>query len=40
MGGRVLLVFGGSQGARSINAAVAEWLRAGEFDWPNHWRTR
>jgi UDP-N-acetylglucosamine--N-acetylmuramyl-(pentapeptide) pyrophosphoryl-undecaprenol N-acetylglucosamine transferase len=28
-GGRVLLVFGGSQGARAINAAVAEWLRAG-----------
>jgi UDP-N-acetylglucosamine--N-acetylmuramyl-(pentapeptide) pyrophosphoryl-undecaprenol N-acetylglucosamine transferase len=29
-GGRVLLVFGGSQGARAINAAVAEWLRAGK----------
>ena len=28
-GGRVLLVFGGSQGARAINSAVAEWLRAG-----------
>ena len=28
-GGRVLLVFGGSQGARAINAAVAEWLRSG-----------
>lgn len=27
--GHVLLVFGGSQGARAINAAVAEWLRAG-----------
>ena len=31
LGGRVLLVFGGSQGARSINAAVAEWLRAGHL---------
>jgi len=30
LGGRVLLVFGGSQGARAINAAVAEWLRAGQ----------
>ena len=29
-GGRVLLVFGGSQGARAINSAVAEWLRAGK----------
>ena len=29
-GGRVLLVFGGSQGARAINAAVAEWLRSGK----------
>jgi UDP-N-acetylglucosamine--N-acetylmuramyl-(pentapeptide) pyrophosphoryl-undecaprenol N-acetylglucosamine transferase len=28
-GGRVLLVFGGSQGARAINEAVAAWLRAG-----------
>ena len=28
-GGRVLLVFGGSQGARAINSAVAEWLRSG-----------
>jgi UDP-N-acetylglucosamine--N-acetylmuramyl-(pentapeptide) pyrophosphoryl-undecaprenol N-acetylglucosamine transferase len=28
-GGRVLLVFGGSQGARAINTAVAEWLRSG-----------
>lgn len=28
-GGRVLLVFGGSQGARAINGAVADWLRAG-----------
>jgi UDP-N-acetylglucosamine--N-acetylmuramyl-(pentapeptide) pyrophosphoryl-undecaprenol N-acetylglucosamine transferase len=28
-GGHVLLVFGGSQGARAINAAVAEWLRSG-----------
>jgi UDP-N-acetylglucosamine--N-acetylmuramyl-(pentapeptide) pyrophosphoryl-undecaprenol N-acetylglucosamine transferase len=28
-GGRVLLVFGGSQGARPINAAMAEWLRSG-----------
>ena len=27
-GGRVLLVFGGSQGARAINNAVAEWLRS------------
>ena len=29
-GGRVLLVFGGSQGARAINSAVAEWLRSGK----------
>lgn len=29
-GGRVLLVFGGSQGARSINTAMAEWLRSGQ----------
>ena len=28
-GGRVLLIFGGSQGARAINSAVAEWLRSG-----------
>jgi UDP-N-acetylglucosamine--N-acetylmuramyl-(pentapeptide) pyrophosphoryl-undecaprenol N-acetylglucosamine transferase len=28
-GGRVLLAFGGSQGARAINSAVAEWLRSG-----------
>ena len=28
-GGHVLLVFGGSQGSRAINAAVAEWLRSG-----------
>jgi UDP-N-acetylglucosamine--N-acetylmuramyl-(pentapeptide) pyrophosphoryl-undecaprenol N-acetylglucosamine transferase len=28
-GGRVLLVFGGSQGARAINESVAGWLRAG-----------
>ena len=28
-GGHVLLVFGGSQGARAINTAVADWLRAG-----------
>ena len=28
-GGRVLLIFGGSQGARAINTAVAEWLRSG-----------
>ena len=28
-GGRVLLIFGGSQGARAINATVAQWLRAG-----------
>lgn len=28
--GRVLLVFGGSQGARAINSAVAAWLRAGK----------
>jgi UDP-N-acetylglucosamine--N-acetylmuramyl-(pentapeptide) pyrophosphoryl-undecaprenol N-acetylglucosamine transferase len=29
-GGRVLLVFGGSQGSRAINVAVAEWLRSAE----------
>jgi UDP-N-acetylglucosamine--N-acetylmuramyl-(pentapeptide) pyrophosphoryl-undecaprenol N-acetylglucosamine transferase len=28
-GGRVVLIFGGSQGARAINTAVAEWLRSG-----------
>ena len=28
-GGVVLLVFGGSQGARALNLAVAEWVRAG-----------
>ena len=28
VGGRVLLVFGGSQGARAINGAVADWLRS------------
>lgn len=28
-GGRVLLVFGGSQGARAINDAVAAWIDAG-----------
>ncbi|MDX2184488.1 MAG: UDP-N-acetylglucosamine--N-acetylmuramyl-(pentapeptide) pyrophosphoryl-undecaprenol N-acetylglucosamine transferase [Gemmatimonadaceae bacterium] len=28
-GGRVVLVFGGSQGARAINDAVAEWVRRG-----------
>jgi UDP-N-acetylglucosamine--N-acetylmuramyl-(pentapeptide) pyrophosphoryl-undecaprenol N-acetylglucosamine transferase len=28
-GGRVLLVFGGSQGARAINNTVAEWIRSG-----------
>ncbi len=28
-GGLVLLVFGGSQGARALNEVVAEWLRAG-----------
>lgn len=28
-GGHVLLIFGGSQGARAINAATAEWLRSG-----------
>jgi len=28
VGGRVLLVFGGSQGARAITAAVAQWLRS------------
>lgn len=29
-GGHVLLVFGGSQGARPINTAVADWLRSGK----------
>ena len=28
-GGHVLLVYGGSQGSRAINLAVAEWVRAG-----------
>ncbi|HKW49002.1 MAG TPA: UDP-N-acetylglucosamine--N-acetylmuramyl-(pentapeptide) pyrophosphoryl-undecaprenol N-acetylglucosamine transferase [Gemmatimonadaceae bacterium] len=28
-GGHVLLVFGGSQGSRAINTAVADWLRSG-----------
>jgi UDP-N-acetylglucosamine--N-acetylmuramyl-(pentapeptide) pyrophosphoryl-undecaprenol N-acetylglucosamine transferase len=28
-GGRVLLVFGGSQGARGLNAVIADWVRAG-----------
>jgi UDP-N-acetylglucosamine--N-acetylmuramyl-(pentapeptide) pyrophosphoryl-undecaprenol N-acetylglucosamine transferase len=28
-GGRVLLVFGGSQGARALNEVVASWLEAG-----------
>ena len=28
-GGRVVLVFGGSQGARGLNAVIAEWVRAG-----------
>lgn len=31
-GPRVLLVFGGSQGARGLNAAVAEWVRSGVRD--------
>jgi UDP-N-acetylglucosamine--N-acetylmuramyl-(pentapeptide) pyrophosphoryl-undecaprenol N-acetylglucosamine transferase len=30
-GGRVLLVFGGSQGARAINDAVAQWVQAGQL---------
>ena len=30
-GGRVMLVFGGSQGARAINAAVDAWLAAGRL---------
>ncbi|MFL5578978.1 MAG: UDP-N-acetylglucosamine--N-acetylmuramyl-(pentapeptide) pyrophosphoryl-undecaprenol N-acetylglucosamine transferase [Gemmatimonadaceae bacterium] len=29
VGGTVLLVFGGSQGAQAINRAVAEWVRGG-----------
>jgi UDP-N-acetylglucosamine--N-acetylmuramyl-(pentapeptide) pyrophosphoryl-undecaprenol N-acetylglucosamine transferase len=29
-GGKVLLVFGGSQGSRAINSAVAGWLRSGQ----------
>jgi UDP-N-acetylglucosamine--N-acetylmuramyl-(pentapeptide) pyrophosphoryl-undecaprenol N-acetylglucosamine transferase len=28
-GGHVVLVFGGSQGARAVNSAVADWLRSG-----------
>ena len=28
-GGRVLLIFGGSQGARAVNSTIAQWLRAG-----------
>ncbi len=28
-GGKVLLVYGGSQGAQAINAAVADWVRSG-----------
>ena len=28
-GGRVILVFGGSQGARGLNAVIADWVRAG-----------
>lgn len=28
-GGRVLLIFGGSQGSRAINTAVADWLKSG-----------
>ena len=28
-GGRVILIFGGSQGARGLNAVVAGWIRAG-----------
>ncbi|MFL5562489.1 MAG: UDP-N-acetylglucosamine--N-acetylmuramyl-(pentapeptide) pyrophosphoryl-undecaprenol N-acetylglucosamine transferase [Gemmatimonadaceae bacterium] len=28
-GGKVILVFGGSQGARGLNAVVADWVRAG-----------
>ena len=28
-GGRVVLIFGGSQGARGLNAVVADWVRAG-----------
>lgn len=29
-GGHVLLVFGGSQGSRGINTAVADWVRSGK----------
>jgi UDP-N-acetylglucosamine--N-acetylmuramyl-(pentapeptide) pyrophosphoryl-undecaprenol N-acetylglucosamine transferase len=29
-GGRVLLVFGGSQGARAVNETVAAWIAAGQ----------
>ena len=28
-GGRVVLIFGGSQGARGLNAVIADWIRAG-----------
>jgi len=28
-GGKVILVFGGSQGARGLNAVIADWVRAG-----------
>jgi UDP-N-acetylglucosamine--N-acetylmuramyl-(pentapeptide) pyrophosphoryl-undecaprenol N-acetylglucosamine transferase len=28
-GGRVILAFGGSQGARGLNAVIADWVRAG-----------
>jgi UDP-N-acetylglucosamine--N-acetylmuramyl-(pentapeptide) pyrophosphoryl-undecaprenol N-acetylglucosamine transferase len=28
-GGRVILVFGGSQGARGLNAVIADWVKAG-----------
>ncbi|HEX2779004.1 MAG TPA: UDP-N-acetylglucosamine--N-acetylmuramyl-(pentapeptide) pyrophosphoryl-undecaprenol N-acetylglucosamine transferase [Gemmatimonadaceae bacterium] len=28
-GGRVVLIFGGSQGARGLNAVVADWIRRG-----------
>jgi UDP-N-acetylglucosamine--N-acetylmuramyl-(pentapeptide) pyrophosphoryl-undecaprenol N-acetylglucosamine transferase len=28
-GGRVVLIFGGSQGARGLNAVIADWVRAG-----------